>query len=170
MLRVCAVVNQSDPPHAALRPASISVDPATMERTRSASVIGRLGFKFDDTGFPDEEWSDFVVIVLAEWLKSVSALVDRRSKTEELSFMEGPYAVELRRTDSSPLLTLKAVARTRRGSKIVVSDEVDGGQLLERLVDAGHVVADACREKNWNGTETSDLNAALANAEALRHD
>jgi hypothetical protein len=38
------------------------------------------------------------------------------------------------------------------------------------IVDAGHVVADACREKNWNGTETSDLNAALANAEALRHD
>ena len=60
----------------------------------SRNIIGGIYFKVEDEFFPQKEWSDFAVVILAWWIESII----RGSKSKinsscELLFMDGPYSV-----------------------------------------------------------------------------
>ncbi|MGZ6176562.1 MAG: hypothetical protein ACXWNB_12060 [Candidatus Binataceae bacterium] len=76
--------------------AEIKIDPFTSGRTAAGLVFAGVGVRIGDFVFPDEKWTDFVIVILSWWAEAVMGLLHGSERTAELRFMEGPYVAELR--------------------------------------------------------------------------
>jgi hypothetical protein len=78
---------------------SIEVDLDTLENR--TNIIGNIYFVIDyHRFFPDDKWSDFVVIILSWWIKSLKGLiVSEVNSTYEFDFMDGTPIVLAKKID-----------------------------------------------------------------------
>lgn len=81
----------------------------------SANASTALRWKFEDIAYPDAHWSDNPGVILPWWTTQLSLLA-QGARTVELQFMEGPYALILRRVDGDlievsapPVLPIRVV-------------------------------------------------------------
>ncbi len=58
---------------------------------------GRIWFSIGEACFPEEGWYDLPGILLENWMPSLRSFADGHTDFCELSFMDGPYVVRLRR-------------------------------------------------------------------------
>ena len=65
-----------------------------------------------DEAFPAKGWNDFVVVLLDALVSSLLRIVEDKSSTERVHFMEGPYVIELRRPNA--MLQIRAIERRGR--------------------------------------------------------
>jgi hypothetical protein len=82
---------------------SIEVDLDTLENRQN--VTGDIYFVIDfHRFFPEEGWSDFVVIILSWWIKSIKGLiVSDIGRTYEFNFMDGTPIVFAKKLDNQNL-------------------------------------------------------------------
>jgi hypothetical protein len=68
---------------------AIEVDLESLEKTNN--IVGNIYFVIDyHRFFPDDEWSDFVIIILSWWIESLKGLiVSEPGKTYTFDFMDG---------------------------------------------------------------------------------
>lgn len=72
----------------------IIVNNDTFIMNKSGNVIGNIYFNIDGINFPDEGWSDFIIVILIWWIEAISKInPKRKSDTFQLGFMEGPLFV-----------------------------------------------------------------------------
>jgi hypothetical protein len=76
--------------------ATIEVDDEELGRSAAGTVWGNIRLQIGEIGFPHMEWSDFVVAILDAWCRAALRLLQGEKGTAVVSFMEGPYLVELR--------------------------------------------------------------------------
>lgn len=79
----------------------------SIESIRDGSVgpdTGEIWFVLDGVAFPQEGWNDFVVVVLCAWTSALVRIVRGASTHERVSFFEGPYSVELTKSEDGSLL------------------------------------------------------------------
>lgn len=75
--------------------------------TEGSGIYGDLFCKIGGKCFPTDKWQDIISSNLIMWMDEISKFIkSHRKKTCDLSFMEGPYEIHLRRrdTDSSSVL------------------------------------------------------------------
>ena len=72
----------------------------SLKKTKLGLIVGAIHFEFKKQCFPEKNWTDFPVRLLAWWIdETLSAR--RAGKTEfDLRFMDGPYVVTFRKGDS----------------------------------------------------------------------
>lgn len=61
----------------------------------NSSIFGIIYLKIDDLIYPDTKWNDFVVVVAHWWCKGIYGLIENRSLSSEIDFMDGPYKVRI---------------------------------------------------------------------------
>jgi len=146
-----------------LVPFLLKCDVETLRRSASGSITGNLYVELGTTAFPDRGWSDFVVVVLAWWLRALSTLVEGAGSAD-LQFMDGPFSMSLTAVDLSTC-TLECVQRGARATVVLCKANVnivEFGQQVERV--AAQVVT-ACHVRGWQASDIDalrDLSGRLA--------
>lgn len=126
--------------------------------TKSGTVAGKVCFDLGSVKFPEEEWSDFVVVVLGWWLEEVLKLADRAEGRSELLFMEGTFFVRVANDDSTGWL-LECMDGKQQIPEFVKS--IDRDIFMKSLLLAASQTIDSCRENEW-------LDSALDRLVSLR--
>ena len=60
----------------------------------SEGKFGTIFFDIDENKFPDENWNDFVIIILSWWLNATYKLLENHSFSEDFYFMDGSYKIK----------------------------------------------------------------------------
>ena len=68
-----------------------------LQMTKTLNVDGDIYIKLGDVCFPEAGWFDIVSSVLDIWLQEVSSFCCKQRNFCELSFMDGPFCVQIRR-------------------------------------------------------------------------
>jgi hypothetical protein len=117
--------------------------------------------------FPSAGWNDFVVVVLGWWSDAILRLLKNNSGRERVHFMDGPYSVEISKTQSQTL-HLRMFAGPS-GGREVAEGEADIKRFVSELAAQSRQLLDECRRREWwsPAAETlashlHDLNRELA--------
>lgn len=77
----------------------IVVDTNSFRVSRAGALTGRLHVKIDGRPFPDDSWNDFVIVVLGWWCETMASFSGSHAGSARMRFMDGPFAIELQRTE-----------------------------------------------------------------------
>jgi hypothetical protein len=140
----------------------VVTDPQTLSRSASGAITGRLVLRSQVGSFPDEQWSDFPVVVLSWWINGLRELVAAERSSFEGMFMDGPFAF---RVTLEGLAGLAKVAWIERGSELIVGS-FELNPFLCSAAEAGSCILQSCRAHGWQSKDIEILEAALARAAA----
>ena len=134
----------------------ILVDRGSLRRGNTGAVVGSLSFRFESSAFPHETWTDFVVVVLGWWLERLAAIVEGTSRSVDLEFMDGPFALRLRR-EKSGRLVYEAVELCAGGEVVEDRGTLDGPALLADTYAAAAEIVAECRSRSWSDDDVREL-------------
>ena len=72
------------------------VDGALNFRPRGPAV-GRIYFDFGAFQFPDQNWTDFVVVMVGVWLSDIARFQNSNTDEIKFRFMDGPYTLLIKK-------------------------------------------------------------------------
>jgi hypothetical protein len=64
------------------------------------SIIGDIWFDIDAVPFPEKGWNDLILALVSGWLVTLSEFSNTDTRHCSLSFMEGPFKIELIKIDA----------------------------------------------------------------------
>ncbi len=127
-------------------------------KSAAGLVYAGLCLQVDDFQFPDPQWTDFVVVVLAWWCGALSRLLGGERGPIEVRFMEGPFLVELGPVDQELVHLVLVEAGLKR--RICLDAEVDARPLIRSVLSATEKTLAECRSRNWWSDDADKLSAA----------
>src|SRR5689334_19291469 len=74
---------------------SLFLDDTTLHRSKMGAIWGSIWLAVDSRYFPAPRWSDLAFAFLRAWLEALIEIAAGASRHETVSFMDGPYTVEL---------------------------------------------------------------------------
>lgn len=135
---------------------ALTIEADSLMQNRSGAIVGRIYFRSNGLAFPDNQWSDFPVVVLAWWLDALGRLLEG-ADNESLPFMDGPYRVELLR--SKDVMALRFVED--KGEKVVVAEAIaDQSEVLATVLMGAATVLKEADAKSWSSREIEELRAS----------
>jgi hypothetical protein len=140
----------------------ILVSPESMHKG-DHSITGQCAVRAGGEAFPEQAWSDFVVVLLGWWLRALATA--EAGETTELSFMDGPYLVSVEPIDGGAA-RLEFV-NERISGEVVKKATVSLKQALEACQLAASTVLDACHERGWSGPEVEELRELVGSARSV---
>jgi hypothetical protein len=132
---------------------ALFVDADSLRRTKSGAVVGTIYFRANAFEFPDGQWTDFPVVVLAWWLGALRRFRAGAAK-ESFEFMDGPHSVELGRSDDNVVLTFLSTSVAPARLKTVAAKPIE---VVRALTDAARLVIAVCDEKAWPSEDLEEL-------------
>ncbi|MET3195229.1 hypothetical protein [Bacillus sp. OAE603] len=139
-----------------LRNVEIKVDLDSLNK--SINITGIIYFEIDfHRYYPDEYWSDFVVIILSWWIKSMKALIlSKKGRTYEFDFMDG-----------SPVVLAKKISNEEIELSCYDEDIVicNIKQLRDSLLSTSKKVLRDIERKKWESDEIEELRSLTISLE-----
>ena len=132
-------------------PASIEIDPNTLERSESGSITGLIHLRLGSQAFPEPSWNDFPVVILGWWLDALHQLRDGSAAHAECQFMDGPCHFNIK--PAGEAWRLEAV----QNEGVVQVELVDPQSLWRSAVSKAHDLLGVCRQRGWTGRDVSVL-------------
>lgn len=131
---------------------SIEVDIDMLEKTDH--IIGNISFLVDyHRFFPDEGWTDFVVIVLSWWIKSLKGLIgSAHGRIYEFNFMDGTPLVKGKKIGTDNVELVFYIDNKKEFTAICSICELKEGLLI-----ASKKIIRAIERHNWSGEEIEEL-------------
>lgn len=105
--------------------------------------------------FPEQDWSDFVVIILSWWIKSCKGIIiSEIGRTYEFDFMDG-----------SPIVFAKKISSDKaelsfyenNSSKVLFKAECTIKQLKDSLLSTSKKVVRAIEREKWQDDDSEEL-------------
>ncbi|CRK83375.1 hypothetical protein [Neobacillus massiliamazoniensis] len=133
---------------------SIEVDLESLEKENH--IIGNIYFSIDyHRFFPDHRWSDFVVIILSWWIKSLKGLIiSDAGKTFEFDFMDGTPIVLGKKIETN-IVEMTFFFSAERRKEITVVCNIS--ELRESLLSVSNKVLRIAKRNNWIDEELEEL-------------
>ena len=123
---------------------TVAVDLSSFEHCGSGSITGRICLEIGDTRFPESDWSDFPISLLAWWLEALD------EPAPVLRFMDGPFSVIVNRQ-------LKSAQLMRGDALIETRMDVDAKDLQRSVRSAAYSVIDHCDRVGISGADIDVL-------------
>jgi hypothetical protein len=132
----------------------IEVDVDTLENR--TNITGNIYFMIDyHRYFPDQDWSDFVVIILSWWIKSCKGIiVSEVGRTYEFDFMDGTSTVVAKKINETQIELLFSEGSLE---EVNFSGVFAIRQLRDSLLSATKKVIRAIDRKMWSSKEIDEL-------------
>lgn len=138
-----------------MKEARLVVDATTVLVRSSGPATGDIALVIGGITFPGPGWNDFVIVILGAWLSALARLVRKESAGERVHFMEGPFAVDMKRLENGTI-RLRALERPD-GERAVLA--VPPLALVENAVAAADDVLRICRDKAHRSDDVDQLEA-----------
>lgn len=143
----------------------INLSLSSIAASPSGKVTGGIWLRAFGHNFPEREWNDYPVVVLAWWLEAMCKLSIGSVAKAECNFMDGPWHFELEPAGAS--WRIRLVDGHKKGSARVVGEGlVPSKLLLQQTVTASRTVADDCRRRGWAPADLPALEAEIERAQA----
>jgi hypothetical protein len=134
--------------------------------SKHGSIWGEIWCQLSQgQNFPEARWSDLVVAVLGWWLESIVTLVDGRKRNATMTFMDGPFQVNVfaKRMDS---WEAELVARRVAGDQVLHRVEFAPDPFIDSLIQASEDVLEECAKNGWT---TANVDFVVLQRERLIH-
>lgn len=133
---------------------AIEVELDTLEN--ATQVTGQIHFLVDYYRyFPEQEWSDFVVIVLCWWIKSFKGLLmSKPGMVYEFDFMDGTPIVFAKKIDSHHIELFFCESNM---ANVEYSATCSIHQLRDSLMATSQKVVRAITRNKWTSKEMDEL-------------
>jgi hypothetical protein len=141
----------------------IMVEASSVKVRAGGPATANLWVVIDGREFPSRGWNDFVVVVLGWWAAALILLFRGVSTRESVSFMDGPYSVEISRP-SSGTLQFRALEGAMRANESALGS-APAFEFALSLISQGRVVLEACRQRNWWSSDAETLQLSLLSLE-----
>lgn len=122
-------------------------------------VTGEIYFSIrsENFFFPEENWNDFIVIVLTWWHNSLIRIKNSKSKIiEELDFMDGSFAVKVTKINDE-IATLAFIHERLSSSEIEHTCIVNISQMIESLLQSTNELLKVIHQNQWYSEEIEEL-------------
>ena len=135
----------------------INVDPLTMTRSAAGQIAGRICVQVGDVAFPDSQWSDSVVVVLLWWLAALEELSSCRADSVQLQFMDGPFALDLRRGSPTGINVTGVQVGALKPKRLTSSLSVYATELRASVYGAAISIVTECSRRGWSNRDVTEL-------------
>ena len=142
---------------------AVRTDSGALRRSAKGSITGALFLEIEGRAFPEPDWNDFPVVVLAWWIRAALVL-QRTNAPASCLFMDGPF--EWRVSLAGPGAWAVTLLDRHDAVRVVLSACVDADVILGALAAAADSLLRACNEQSWSSVDIEELRSAR---EALRH-
>ncbi|MCM3666270.1 hypothetical protein M3204_17780 [Mesobacillus subterraneus] len=134
---------------------SIEVEIDSLEYNQH--IIGNISFVVDYYRyFPDEKWSDFVVIILSWWIKSFKGLlVSTMGQTFKFDFMDGTPIILGKKIGPSRIELSFEFDKEKREMEFTAICKLE--EMGNSLLTASKKVLRAVERNNWSSEEINEL-------------
>jgi hypothetical protein len=142
------------------------VDCASLEKSNSGPIWGRVCFAVADQFFPDAGWTDIAVAFCLHWVEGLRRLASRETTTASVFFMDGPFRADLKRASAESVELTLVNFRTDE----VVEHRSEQGirPLLHNAVACGQSVLHSANEHDWaDDHDIQSLRGAVSAANSL---
>ena len=112
----------------------------------------------DGNTFPDDEWTDFGVVVLRWWLSAIQSAELNKAKCFELVFMDGPYIIECQREDQNVHMTFVC---KRRCDSVLFEYKTSFSTLMAEVVRTSKEILKYTRQLGLSNKELDKLSQML---------
>lgn len=122
----------------------IEVEENVIDVTSAGLVFGHLAVKVGEDYYPDEQWQDFVQVVLCWWLVAVKELSSFNNIEATLNFMDGPYSMRLQKIEDGKMWKLFFVRTMQNGPEVLSTALVDPHGFMVAVTKAANRLIRAC--------------------------
>lgn len=143
----------------------LRVDPAGFSSTGGARIHGPIWCESDAVAFPGPNWHDFPVVVLRSWLEAAVLLADGGGRSATIRFMDGPYKVQLFKTESE-WWQAELVAERDGRANVTHQFEFPPASLVRSLIVCTDDLLQECTVRSW---ESVDIDAVRLLGERLMY-
>lgn len=136
----------------------IKVNNDSLYLNNSNQIIGEIYFEKNGyLFFPEEKWSDFVVIILSWWTEKFRYF-EYASIREflELGFMDGPLLIRIERI-SKNALRIVGIKENSYNKEVLCKADTNYNVLKRSLLNVSKSVLGFVKLKNWETEETINL-------------
>lgn len=137
-----------------MAPISIHWQPESLVRSSRGSITGFLHVQLAGRPFPDERWSDFVVVVAGWWLQEIQDPV----ASMEFLFADGPYLI--RAQDCGDGTATLDCIESRREDRVALSCRVQVAELRSEIIRTARGVFSECQKRGWSSKDIERLRFA----------
>ena len=133
---------------------SIKIDYKTIQKI-GRSFSGKICLKLNDLHFPDENWNDFVYVIVFWWQKEIYEFITERKEEINLEFMDGPFCANGRKVQNS-----KIEFRLLKQGKSIVhvgTETIELSDITRSISKATQKLCEIAHCNNWSGNEIQDL-------------
>lgn len=145
----------------------LRVDPDSFTRSKKSTVFGSVWFEIDagsgKTSFPGNNWSDLATGFVRVWIEALVKVGSSASPHEEVSFMDGPYAVEMRAVDQG-LIEVSFFDSGANRDVTVFSGVTEFRAVLQNAIEVGREVARVYQQRNWSDDDEAAIRVGLQEA------
>ena len=106
------------------------------------SVTVTFYISFNGQAFPDNQWTDFAVIVLNWWLSEIQNSLNQDNARFSLTFMDGPYYVDCSKHGSMVHMDF---IEEKREKKILGECDIEAKELLAEVARASSKILETFR-------------------------
>ena len=139
--------------------------PESLVLRGKSPATGDIWLVIEEQAFPMLGWNDFVVPIVTAFADALLRLLGGAER-QVVSFMDGPYAVELARTSPSTL-EVRAFQRRARGRSVVkMCGETALRPFVEDVVAQARAIVEVCRTREWSN-DAAALESTLARLGAV---
>ncbi|WP_142292159.1 hypothetical protein [Bacillus sp. OV166] len=134
---------------------SIEVDLESLENRQN--ITGDIYFVIDyHRFFPEEGWSDFVVIILSWWIASMKGLmISETGRAYEFDFMDGTPIVLAKKLDSENLELRFCIEREKKQVNFTAICSIK--ELRDSILSVSKKVIRAFERKKWERENIDEL-------------
>jgi hypothetical protein len=140
----------------------IKIEPDTLIRRDSGSIIGRIWITIGNWAFPSVAWDDFPVVILSWWIETLLRVSSEGSESGKCYFMDGPFWFEINKQEDG-LSMVRFYRDSKAESKILRDQRCKISIVTEAVLSAASATIAACHERNWNSTDLDNLVEAYSN-------
>jgi hypothetical protein len=117
--------------------------------SKSGAITGEIYFQLKGSHFPEENWNDFVVVILIWWNKSANLLISSPVGTSaDFRFMDGPFNIHGKKKDNENV-TLNFIRRNLNGENVLNTIDVDVFELKRSILEVSRKVLRVVRSNKW---------------------
>lgn len=139
----------------------ININPDSIIMSKSGAITGEIFLSISDDFFPEENWNDFIVIVLGWWLNRLKAYYEKEEDKFEMCFMDGPLSIKVKKS-TEDIFKLSFIRDTETGKQILFTAECFEEEFKKKLLTAARKVLRKAEIEQWTEDTVEGLRKGMS--------
>jgi hypothetical protein len=131
------------------------IDCNSFELSGEGLVTGKIHVDVNNERFPEENWNDFVIVILNWWSIKLSEFVSGNSQRATLSFMDGPFGIKL--IDNKGISLVSVVHKHQERVVLKEDSKVLKAEILKSFLEVSNKSLEICENNGWAHNEIDKL-------------